>query len=127
MNSCYVNDYDVFIKKRDKINDVEFIFNDILQKYGLLLNDSKTKIEEFPYYTYIDYNRLKESNHDDSIDDYYSVFGQLEKQHIQNGAILFFSQHILSERMNSNISLALTFSILKNVSKSLTASCKNIL
>ena len=50
----YVDDYDVFIKDEKHIKTVKDIFNHVLQKYGLIINDSKTKLEEFPFYTYIE-------------------------------------------------------------------------
>lgn len=48
----YVDDYDIFILNEKQIQITKEIFNQVLQKYGLLINDSKTKLEEFPLYIY---------------------------------------------------------------------------
>lgn len=120
----YVDDYDVFIKTEKQIKKAKDTFNQILQRYGLIINDAKTKLDEFPFYTYIDYETIidKSSN----LSNLYAQFGQIEKNKIQNGAILYFCENILSKHMNSGIALSLSFSILKNISKALISSCKNI-
>lgn len=120
----FVDDYDVFIKDEKQIRIVKDSFNQILQKYGLLINDSKTKLEEFPFYTYIDFETI--SNETTDLSNQYAKFGQIEKSKTQNGALLYFCENILSQHTSSNIALSLSFSILKNISKALMSSCKNI-
>lgn len=120
----YVDDYDVFIKYEKQIKITKDIFNQILQKYGLLINDAKTKIEEFPFYTYIDYETMLDEKAE--LSNLYAQFGQIEKNKTQNGAILYFCKNVLSKRLDSNIALSLSFSILKNISKALISSCQNI-
>ncbi len=120
----YVDDYDVFLKNRGQIKEVEAIFNRVLQTYGLLLNDSKTKVENFPYYSYIDFNKCVKE--EDGILDAYSKFSSIEKLNMQNGALLYFCQNILSQYTSTRLALSLSFSMLKNVSKSLMSCCKNI-
>ena len=125
----FVDDYDIFIKDEQLINTVKDVFNIVLQKYGLFLNDSKTKIEYFPFYTYIDYNDFLDKNKGLTINEY-AKYAQIEKNNIQNGALLFFCENVLSqyiEENNSDLALSLSFSILKNVSKATISSCKNIL
>ena len=90
----------------------------------MLINDSKTKLEEFPFYTYIDYDTILEKT--SNLSNQYAKFGQIEKSKTQNGALLYFCENILSKYTNSNIALSLSFSILKNISKALMSSCKNI-
>lgn len=120
----YVDDYDVFIKEDEQIKTVRDVFNTVLQKYGLLINDSKTKIEGFPFYTYIDYaDAIKEES---DLYHQYAKFGQIEKNREQNGALLYFCENILSKDKSSALALSLLFSILRNVSKALMSSCKNI-
>ena len=120
----YVDDYDVFVRDEEQIKIIKDTFNQVLQKYGLLINDSKTKLEEFPFYTYIDYQIILDKN--SNLSNQYARFGQIEKSKTQNGALLYFCENILSKHTNSNIALSLSFSILKNVSKALMSSCKNI-
>ena len=120
----YVDDYDIFIRDEKQIQITKQIFNQVLQKYGLLINDSKTKLEEFPFYTYIDYDTILEKT--SNLSNQYAKFGQIEKSKTQNGALLYFCENILSKYTNSNIALSLSFSILKNISKALMSSCKNI-
>ena len=120
----YVDDYDVFIKDEKQIKVTKDAFNQILQKYGLLINDSKTKLEEFPFYTYIDYETILDKK--PNLSNQYAKFGQIEKNKTQNGALLYFCENVLSKHTNSNIALSLSFSILKNISKALISSCKNI-
>lgn len=119
----YVDDYDIFIKEENQIKIAKDTFNSILQKYGLLVNDSKTKLEEFPFYTYIDFGL---NNDESDLSNQYAKFGQLEKSKTQNGALLYFCENILSKYTESSLALSLSFSILKNVSKALMSSCKNI-
>lgn len=119
----YVDDYDVFINDRQAVNKIKNIFNKIFQNYGLSLNDTKTKIEEFPFYTYINYDTLNRAS---NLENSFGIFGQIEKSKVQNGALLYFCRNILSKSMNSNVSLSLSLSILKNMPKALITSCKNI-
>lgn len=120
----YVDDYDVFIRDEKQIKLTKDTFNQILQKYGFLINDSKTKLEEFPFYTYIDYETILDNK--SNLSNQYAKFGQIEKNKTQNGALLYFCENVLSKHTNSNIALSLSFSILKNISKALISSCKNI-
>lgn len=61
-----------------------------------------------------------------SLSNQYAKFGQIEKSKTQNGALLYFCENVLSKHTNSNIAHSLFFSILKNISKALMSSCKNI-
>lgn len=120
----YVDDYDLFIKDKNKIKSATHLFNQTLQKYGLSINDSKTKIEDFPFYVYTDYEKCADLN--DSLYNIYAKYANIEKSGVQNGAILYFCQNILSQHPDKDTALSLSFSILKNVAKSLISSCKNI-
>lgn len=120
----YVDDYDIFILDEKQIQITKEIFNQVLQKYGLLINDSKTKLEEFPFYTYIDYETMSDKT--SNLSNQYAKFGQIEKSKTQNGALLYFCENILSKYTTSDIALSLSFSILRNISKALMSSCKNI-
>ena len=120
----YMDDYDVFIKNANDIEFVKQVFNSVLEKYGLLINDSKTSVEYFLYYVYIDFDSYKEESSD--IISMYSKYANLEKSGLQNGAILYFSQNILSNYTSDNMALSLSFSILKNIPKALKSCCVNI-
>lgn len=120
----YVDDYDVFIKNENQIEIVKNIFNQTLQRYGLLLNDSKTKIEHFPFYAYADFNSYDAEDLD--LVDLYAKFAGIEKSGLQNGALLYFCQNILSRYTTSYLALSLSFSILKNMPKAVMSCCKNI-
>lgn len=119
----YVDDYDVFVNDRRVINDIKNTFNKVFKNYGLSLNDTKTKIEEFPFYAYINYDKL---NHGTNLENSFGIFGQIEKSKIQNGALLYFCRNILFKNMNNPIALSLSLSMLKNMPKALISSCKNI-
>lgn len=126
----YVDDYDVFIQNENKKEQIKDIFISVLHRYDLTINDSKTRIEEFPFYTYIDYKSIvdEKNNIDDSnLINQYAKFSQIEKLKIQNGAILYFCENVLSRYINSDIALSLNFSILRNVPKALRNSCKNLI
>ena len=120
----YVDDYDLFIKDKSKIEQATYIFNKTLQKYGLSINDSKTKIEDFPFYVYRDYDKYLDTT--DNLFNTYAKYANIEKSCAQHGAILYFCQNILPLYPDNDTALSLSFSILKNISKSLVSSCKNI-
>jgi len=120
----FVDDYDVFIKNKEDIKQVQDIFNKTLLKYGLQLNDQKTRIEEFPFYIYKNYEKLETQ---EELSEQYAVYGEIEKSRTQNGALLYFCQNVLSKNLDKKLSLSLSLSILKNIPKALESSCNNII
>ena len=120
----YVDDYDVFIKRQEDIGFAKGVFNFVLNRYGFIINDSKTKIETFPFYTYTNFKDVYQEGAE--LTDIYAKYAQIEKSQDQNGALLYFCKNILPKYNNLPIALSLSFSLLKNVSKASVPSCNNI-
>ena len=68
-----------------------YIFDLVLNKYGLSLNKDKTAIEDFPFYTYVNYEKLQLTN--EIINDY-TTFANIEKFYNQKGALYYFISNI---------------------------------
>lgn len=77
----FMDDYDIFIDNDEVISRVKYIFTDVLEKYGLSLNENKTEYKKFPYYNYKDFSKKLE-NKDQNITpiDLLNLYSELNEQ-----------------------------------------------
>ena len=118
----YVDDYEFFIDKKSDVEKVILLVRNTLNRYGFVLNDLKTKIEEFPFYSYINFEKVNVEQL--NISEKYSLFANIEKQNIQNGALYFFINQIMpTDQTDKDIALNIAFNIIKNIPESLIRGC----
>jgi hypothetical protein len=121
----FVDDYDIFVDNEFEVIEAEDKLNRILSEYGFTLNDSKTRIEKFPFYVYNDFKKIIKE--DENLYSNYVLFADLEQNQKQKGAIYFFCNNVEKfEMIGKKMVLSLLLSILKNSPKSISSACQRL-
>lgn len=128
----YVDDYEIFIYDKNDIDKIENIILNILRKYHLMLNNQKTRYEEFPYYIVdnldkILSNYLKDKIESEELMELFSYFFKMEDIHKGTIRYLLKSISVMDNQINcedKELFKSYLIEILVNDNRSLIKVCE---
>jgi len=129
----YVDDYEFFVKDIHTIDMIINIVESTMYKYRLTLNESKTRIEDFPYYINNNLDKLKNILSKTNIDyqdtmDLFDKFFLLEKQGVK-GSIRYLTKSIdnVDPFDDKDLLISYLLNILINDDRSLIKVCQKLI